>query len=79
MNSINECALNVLRGNVNLTDCQKRRLHKFKGRPRTVVDKRVPLANKKRRINQRGGFLVPLLSAVLPTIAGVIYNSLKSS
>ena len=79
INSISECALNVLRGNVNLTDSQKKRLRKYKWRLRTVVNKRVPLARKKRLINQRGGFLISLLSAVLPTIAGFIYNSLKSS
>jgi len=46
INSISECALNV-----RLSDCQKKRLRKFKGRLRTVVDKRVPLARKKRLIN----------------------------
>jgi len=79
IHAISECALNVLRGNVNLTDCQKKRLCKFKGRLRTVIDKRVPLSRKKRLINQHGGFLVPLFSAVLPTLASIIYNSLSSS
>ena len=46
---------------------------------RTVVEKRVPLSSKKRLINRRGGFLVPLLSAVLPTLASLTYNSLSSS
>jgi len=46
----------------------------FKGLLRTDIDKRVPLSRKKRLINQRGGFLVPLLSAVLPTLASIIYN-----
>ena len=31
IHTISDCALNVLRGNVNLTDCQKKRLRKFKG------------------------------------------------
>ena len=74
IHTISEWALNVLRGNVNLTDCQKKRLRKFKKLFRTVIDKRVPLSRKKRLINQRGGFLVPLLSAVLPTLASIIYN-----
>jgi len=64
--SISECALNELRGNVNLTDCQMKRLRKFNGRLKTVVDKRVPLARKKRLINHRAGFFVPLLSAFCP-------------
>ena len=48
LNSINECALNVLRGNVKLSDCKKRKLHKFKRQLRTIVDKLVPLARKKK-------------------------------
>ena len=40
IHTISECALNVLRGDVNLTDCQKKRLRKFKGLLRTIVDKR---------------------------------------
>jgi len=78
IHTISECALNVLRGNVNLTDCQKKRLRKFKGSLRTVVDKRVPLSRKKRLINQSGGFLIPLISAVLPTLASLIYNLTSS-
>ena len=41
--SISECALNVLKGNVELSDYKKRKLRKL----RTIVDKRVPLASKK--------------------------------
>jgi len=78
IHTISECALNVLRGNVNLSDCQKKRLRKFKGSLKTVIDKRVPLSRKKRLINQRGGFLIPLISAVLPTLASII-NNLSSS
>ena len=76
---VSACALNVLRGNVRFSDCQKKRLSKFKGRLRTVIDNRVPFDRKKLLINQRGGFLLQLLSAILPAIASFIYNSLKSS
>jgi len=44
LNSISECALNVLGGNVKLSDCNKGKLRKFKRQLRTVVVKRVPLA-----------------------------------
>jgi len=70
--------IELLRGNVKLTDCNKRNLRKFKRQLRTVVDKLVRPASKKRLINQRGGFLVQLLTAVLPTLASLIYNSLSS-
>ena len=49
LHSICECALNVLRGNVKLSDCNKRKLRKFKRQLRTIVDKRVPLSKKKTR------------------------------
>jgi len=77
--SIGECALNVLRVNVKLSDLQKRRFKKFRGQLRSVAGKHVPLARKKRIIHQRGGFLFHLLSAVLPTLASAIYNKLNSS
>ena len=48
IHTISECALNVLRGNVNLTDCQKKRLRKFKGSLRTVIDKRVSAFEKEK-------------------------------
>ena len=77
VHSVSECALNVLRGNVKLSDCKKRKLSKFKHQLRAVVDRRLPIASKKKLIIQRGGFLVPLLTAVLPSLATFIYDKLK--
>jgi len=54
-----------------------RKLRKYRRQLRTVVDRRVPLARKKMLIIQRGEFLVPLLMAVLPTLASLIYDDLK--
>jgi hypothetical protein len=78
LNSISECALNVLRGNVNLSACQKRKLRKHKAILRKVTARHVPLASKRRMILQRGGFLIPLLSAVLPTLATLLFRSKDS-
>ena len=50
---------------------------KYRRQLRTVVDRRLPLARKKKLIVQRGRFLVPLLTAVLPTLASLIYDGLK--
>jgi hypothetical protein len=69
--SIAECALNVLSGNIALSPCLLRKLGKFKGPLRQVSDKRVSLA-KKKRIIQKGGWIIPLLSAVLPTLASLV-------
>ena len=72
VNSISECILNVLNGNVKLAGCNTRKLRKHRVTLRKVADKRVPLSTKKRLIIQRGGFL---LSAVLPAIASLIVSS----
>jgi hypothetical protein len=56
VNTISECVLNLLRGNVKLTDCEKRSLQKFKGKLRTVAGSRVALATKKRLTNQDQDF-----------------------
>jgi len=77
VNSVSEYALNLLHGNVKLSECTRRKLRIYRRQLRTVVDRRVPLARKEKLIIQRGGFLVPLLTAVLPTLASLIYDSLK--
>src|SRR5215469_2539513 len=79
VNVINECALNLLRGNVKLTGCQKKKLCKHRGLLRRLADRRVPLSAKKKAIVQRGGFLLPLLGAVLPTIASLIFRQRNGS
>jgi hypothetical protein len=74
LKTLSECSLNLLRGNVKLTSCQKTKLRKQKALLRKLADKRVPLSTKKKSIVQRGGFLLPLLGAVLPTIASLIFR-----
>ena len=75
VNSISECILNVLNGNVKLTSCNTRKLRKHRVTLRKVIDKRVLLSTKKKLVVQRGGFLLPLLSAVLPAIASLVVSS----
>ena len=67
----------LLHGNVKLSDTKRRKLPKYRRQLRSVVDRLVPLDRKKKLIIQRGGILVPLLTAVLPTLASLIYDSLK--
>ena len=55
VNCVSKCALNFLHGNVKLSDCTRRKLRKYRCQLRTVVDRRVPLARKKKLIIQRGG------------------------
>ena len=72
--TISECVLNVLKGNLKLTDSQKRKLRQL----RSVAGRRVALSTKKKLINQRGGFLVPLLSAILLTVTSLIFRSRRT-
>jgi len=77
VNFVSECALTFLHGNVKLPDCARKKLRKYRSQLRTVVDRSVRVARKKKLIIQRGGFLVPLLTAVLPTLASLIYDGLR--
>ena len=70
--SSSECIINVLNDNLKLIVCQKKRLRKFKFPLHALADKRVSISSK---INQKGGFLVPLLSAILLTITSLIFRS----
>jgi len=72
--NISECVLNVLNGNIKLIGCDTRKLQKHKAELRKVSDRRVPLS-KKKLIVQLGGFLLPLLSAILPTLASLIFRN----
>ena len=72
--TLSECSLNLLRGNVKLTPCKKKKLQKHRVHLRKLADKRVSLTSKKKAIVQQGGFLLPLLGAVLPTIASLIFK-----
>ncbi len=64
LHSISECVLNVLNGSTSLSDCLKPKLKKYKSSLRLLVDRRLTRSAKTKLIVQRGGFLLPLLSAV---------------
>jgi hypothetical protein len=66
--------LNVLNGNVRLTGCAKRKLQKHKAVLRKIADRRLSLSGKKQLIVQKGRFLLPLLTAVLPALANYIFR-----
>ena len=63
-----ECCQNVLKGNVHLSPLQKSRLHSKRQQLRNIASKAVTLKEKRKILNQKGGFL-PLL---LPLIAGSV-------
>ena len=70
------CALNILQGQVLLTNHQKTKLRPHHGNLRKLADKKLSPANKK-KILQKGGFLpllIPLLGPLLGAITGVVAN-----
>jgi len=71
LDCISECAKNVLKGNVPLSDRQKKKLRRNRKDLRALFVKKTTL-RKKRRILQKGGFL----TALLPPILGVLANIL---
>ena len=46
LKSISESGLNVLNGNIRLSDCAKRKFKKHKSNLRLLTDKRLPLTSK---------------------------------
>ncbi len=64
VDSVCECCLNVLKGNVPLNSQEKSKLRKHKNELRKLIKKRVSL-KKKKEIIQKGGFLGALLGPLL--------------
>ena len=64
-----ECCVNVLDGNIKLTETQKERLKKYKKTVRSLGDRKKNFMKKKKEIVQSGGnFLLALTPAAISTI-----------
>jgi len=68
---VSECAKNVLKGNVPLTNPQMSKLRPRRQDLRALSIKKTSLA-KKRKIIQKGGFLSALLAPALSALAGLL-------
>lgn len=69
---VSECCHNVLKGNVPLSDTQKRKLQPNRQHLRLLADRRVPLHKKRKILNQKGGFLPILALTLAPMIADTV-------
>ena len=70
-----DCCHNLLKGNIQITKQQKKRLEPYKETLRKLTK---PISvNRKQKLIQRGGFLTALLSAVIPTLAGLVGSLVK--
>lgn len=67
-----EVALNILYGTIPLSPKDYRKLKRRKADIKLVSDKKIGISVKKRIFNQKGGFLLPLLSIAVPFISSLI-------
>lgn len=78
INALAEISHNSLRGNLNLTGPQIRKLYPYREKLRQLTDRRISLS-KKKRVIQSGGFisfvLTTLLSALLPKLLEYVGGS----
>jgi hypothetical protein len=66
-----ECAYNVLKRNVPLSPQQEALIRKYRTPAYKLIDKRIPITEKKRLlVQQRGGFLPALLAPIVGAILG---------
>ena len=72
LNCISECILNVLNGNLCQTALNKSYESIKQYFARSLIS--ASPSAMKRLINQRRGFLLPLLSAVLPTLTNLLFG-----
>jgi len=68
---VSECAKNILKGNVPLTDAQMSKLRPRRQDLRALSVKKTSLT-KKRKIIQKGGFLLALLTPALSVLDGLL-------
>ena len=72
VDSLSECALNLLKGHVRLNPKQKKKLSSHKHRLRALTNKKVARKKKKTILTQHGGFVGALLAPVLRTIVQLL-------
>ena len=74
---VGECCINLIKGNVRLTNAQKNQLRARKQHIHLLSSKQVPLVEKKKIINQKGGALLglllkPLMAPIIGSVLGEI-------
>jgi len=73
MDCFSECAKNILKGNVPMSDRQFSRLKRQKTNVRDLASKRTSL-RKKRLIVQKGGFIQALLMPAIATLGSAVLS-----
>ena len=72
INTLCECSLNILRGNISLSPKQKLKLKRYKKGLRQLADKKVSLKTKKSLLQAKGsGLLGAILGGAIPFIGSI--------
>ena len=77
INTICECILNLLNGNISLKDGERIKLSKYKLALRKSL-KKISLKDRKKVFVQNGGFLQILLPSVITGLASIISSAISS-
>lgn len=71
-----ECALNLLNGNIKISDSVLRKLQRHKNSLRNLADRKVPKAEKITVLQQKGGFLPALIAPVLGILGQLLVDNI---
>lgn len=72
INSICECVLNTLNGNVKLESAELKKYRRYKNAFRNLINKKNTLKKKKEILVQNGGFISTLIPTILSTFAAIL-------
>ena len=73
---LQECAINILKGNVHLTKSEFKQLRKYKKNLRDLSKKKTSY-KKRLNIEQRGGFLPFMLAPIIGSVLGGLLKNIK--
>lgn len=71
--SISECAYNILRRKFKLTPAQLSKLRRYKKFVYKIVERNTPIDQRKKELEQSGGFLPALLAPILGAAFGALF------
>ena len=78
INKICECILNIINGKIKISPQDLEKLKPYKNLFRKLLIKSTGLREKKRLINQKGGFLQILIPAIISGLASIISSAISS-
>ena len=75
LKTISEICLNLLKGKVNLSPADLKKLKKYKTQIISLSQKRHSVKTRRKLCNQRGGFIGSLIATILPALISTIVTA----